>query len=44
MDREKEIKGWTRIKKLALIKIDNPKQRFLNNEIMEWPPNDPIHR
>lgn len=44
MDREKEIKGWTRIKKLALIKFSNPQQRFLNDEIMEWPPNDPVHR
>ena len=44
MDREKEIKGWTRIKKLELIKLENPKQRFLNKEIMEWPPTDPVHR
>ena len=44
MDREKEIKGWTRIKKLSLIKSENPKLSFLNKEIMEWPPKDPVHR
>ena len=44
MDREKEIKVGTRIKKLELIKLENPKQRFLNKEIMDWPPTDPVHR
>jgi putative endonuclease len=44
MDREKEIKGWTRLKKLNLIKSENPKLSFLNNEIMEWPPIDPLQR
>ena len=44
MDREKEIKGWTRIKKLNLIKSENPKLKFLNNEIMVWPPTHPVHR
>jgi putative endonuclease len=38
--REKEIKGWTREKKLLLIKEHNPDFKFLNSEIMEWPPED----
>jgi len=44
--REKEIKGWLRIKKEALIKEFNPKMEFLNNEIMDWPPdpNTAFHR
>lgn len=42
--REKEIKGWTRVKKLNLIKSENPKQLFLNKEIMDWPPEQLIHR
>ena len=36
--REKQIKGWTRAKKEALIAQDNPEWRFLNVDIMEWPP------
>lgn len=36
--REKEIKGWTRKKKEQLIETENPTWRFLNNDIMEWPP------
>ncbi|RZL50256.1 MAG: GIY-YIG nuclease family protein [Pedobacter sp.] len=35
IDREKEIKGWTRIKKIALIENENPTWRFLNDEIIE---------
>lgn len=31
--REKEIKGWLRIKKEALINGFNPDWKFLNNEI-----------
>ncbi|MDX2190067.1 MAG: GIY-YIG nuclease family protein [Bacteroidota bacterium] len=31
--REKEIKGWSRMKKLELIKSFNPELRFLNDEI-----------
>ena len=39
--REKEIKGWTRTKKLALITNENPRLSFLNASIMDiWPPND----
>ena len=38
IEREKEIKGWTRSKKLKLIEQENPKWSFLNQQIMEWPP------
>ena len=31
--REKEIKGWTRNKKKALIEKMNPEWRFLNEEV-----------
>ncbi len=33
IEREKELKGWRREKKEALIATTNPKWRFLNNEI-----------
>ena len=42
--REKEIKGWTRAKKLDLIKSMNPELIFLNKEVMEWPPTILYHR
>jgi len=35
IDREKEIKGWTRKKKETLIESTNPTWRFLNDEIEE---------
>ncbi|WP_375560915.1 GIY-YIG nuclease family protein [Bernardetia sp. OM2101] len=35
IDREKEIKGWRREKKEALINEMNPKWRFLNNDIQD---------
>jgi len=38
IEREKEIKGWTRDKKNKLIEEENPGWRFLNGDIMEWPP------
>jgi putative endonuclease len=38
IEREKEIKGWVRSKKIALIESENPEWRFLNKDIMEWPP------
>jgi putative endonuclease len=38
IEREKEIKGWTREKKIKLIAQENPNWSFLNEEIMEWPP------
>ena len=33
IEREKQIKGWTRAKKEALIASTNPNWVFLNNEI-----------
>ena len=37
--REKEIKGWIRMKKEELIKNMNPDWNFLNSSICdEWPP------
>lgn len=42
--REKEIKGWVRLKKLKLIKSINPTMKFLNSEVMEWPPTNLYHR
>ncbi|HTI58602.1 GIY-YIG nuclease family protein [Mucilaginibacter sp.] len=38
IDREKEIKGWTREKKNKLVAEENPNWRFLNGDLMEWPP------
>lgn len=38
IEREKEIKGWTRLKKIKLIEEENPDWFFLNKDIMEWPP------
>ncbi|MEZ2336188.1 GIY-YIG nuclease family protein [Mucilaginibacter sp. RCC_168] len=38
IEREKEIKGWTRDKKVKLIEEENPNWNFLNQEIMGWPP------
>jgi len=37
--REKEIKGWARKKKEILIESENPDWKFLNSEIMGWPPH-----
>lgn len=31
--REKQIKGWTRKKKVAMIEAFNPEWRFLNDEV-----------
>ncbi|PTR00040.1 putative endonuclease [Mucilaginibacter yixingensis] len=39
IDREKEIKGWLRKKKVGLIGETNPDWRFLNEDIVEWPPS-----
>ena len=39
--REKEIKGWSRIKKENLIKMKNPDWAFLNAQIcICWPPKE----
>jgi len=37
--REKQIKSWRRDKKEKLIALENPGYRFLNDEIMTWPPD-----
>ena len=43
--REKEIKGWLRIKKDNLITAFNPEWKFLNEELVEeWPPKEMFHR
>lgn len=34
--REKEIKGWTRAKKLALIRSQNPAMKDLAPELFSW--------
>ena len=36
--REKQIKGWARKKKEALIEAENTKWKILNRNIMDWPP------
>jgi putative endonuclease len=42
---EKEIKGWSRKKKLDLIKTMNPTFNALNSSIMDhWPPKEAVHR
>jgi putative endonuclease len=39
--REKELKSWTRKRKIALIEETNPQWKFMNKEICEyWPPPD----
>ena len=43
--RERQIKGWTRAKKLELIKSQNPMLHTLNLSIIpNWPPKDAYHR
>jgi putative endonuclease len=43
--REKEIKGWSRMKKIELINCFNPQWKFLNYELLgEWPPGQAAHR
>jgi putative endonuclease len=45
ISREKEIKGWRREKKEALIKTKNPSWMFLNFSVCEqWPPTEDISR
>ena len=36
ISREKEIKGWTRKKKIELIKIMNPNMDFLNSMLWQF--------
>jgi len=40
IQREKEIKGWVRRKKIELIKSYNLDMKFLNSEITIWPPEE----
>jgi putative endonuclease len=35
IDREKQIKGWTRVKKISLIAQQNPQWKFLNAEVVD---------
>ncbi len=42
IEREKEIKGWRREKKEALINTINPEWDFLNSEVTSWPPESGI--
>jgi putative endonuclease len=35
IEREKQLKGWSRSKKEALIKNQNPELKFLNYKVME---------
>ncbi|VAW27475.1 Excinuclease ABC, C subunit-like [hydrothermal vent metagenome] len=44
--REKEIKDWRRSRKEELINSANKNWRFMNNDILDWPPrvNDLYHR
>jgi putative endonuclease len=45
IEREKEIKGWTRAKKVNLITDFTPGWEFLNKELLgEWPPKNTYHR
>ncbi len=44
IERERQIKGWIRKKKEAMISDFNPEWKFLNEEIMEWPPEFDFHR
>jgi putative endonuclease len=39
LEREKEIKDWNRKRKEGLINSLNPEWKFLNSEIMLWPPD-----
>jgi putative endonuclease len=45
ISREKQIKGWVRAKKFALIETSNPDWTFLNESVCgKWPPFDFIQR
>ncbi|WP_422003880.1 GIY-YIG nuclease family protein [Roseivirga pacifica] len=44
IEREAQLKKWTRIKKVKLIESINPNWLFLNAELMDWPPRDAFHR
>lgn len=40
IQREKEIKKWNRRKKEELINSFNPDWTFLNDQIIDWPPEE----
>ena len=40
--REKEIKDWNRSKKEKLINSLNPSWKFMNEDIMPWPPHPDV--
>jgi putative endonuclease len=42
IEREKEIKKWSRKRKDELIDSFNSKRLFLNNEITPWPPEPEV--
>ena len=44
IEREKQIKGWLRQKKISLIEAMNPDWRDLSLEFMDAPPPDPSLR
>jgi putative endonuclease len=45
ISREKEIKGWTKDKKISLIKTINPKLHSFNKEVIaDWPPHEAYKR
>lgn len=42
IEREKELKDWNRKRNEVLIHTFNPEWKFLNEEIMDWPPHPGI--
>ena len=42
IEREKEIKDWSREKKEELINQENPTWTFLNDQITDWPPHPDV--
>jgi putative endonuclease len=43
--REKEIKSWSREKKMQLIATMNPSLKFFNEEVFgKWPPDEIVSR
>src|SRR5688572_25850908 len=38
--REIRLKGWSRKRKIALVEAQNPDWKFLNSEVMRWPPKE----
>lgn len=42
IEREKEIKDWSRAKKESLIQQQNPNWLFMNDQVTEWPPDPDV--